>query len=143
MFKVMRGAWGVMALLAVVVPAFGQGKELQRANRLDCSVIGTNNWVVFSNQASLVFTVSLDNFSGNDVYLMVFESQVSGTNAVAGDRPASSAVKVLNGTTGGFSWGAAGAPFNSLCIAASTTPYRLTNAAAGLGIMSVTRRRDP
>lgn len=129
------------ALLLLLVGVFkaGAAQELMQANRLDCSTIGTNNWVVFSNQASLVFTVEMDNFSGADVYLFLFEM---GTNAVAGDRPAAAVVKVSTGTTGGKAYGPTGARFESLCVGASTTPFRYTNAGAGLGVISVTRRAE-
>ena len=149
-------AWLGICLLLGCDEAWAQGKELQRANRVDCStrgtndwtvsapvhyyVTGTNNWVAFSNQASQVFTVEISNFSANDIYLLVFDM---GTNAVAGDAPWASPVKVTAGTTGGKDWGATGSPFNGLCVAASTTPNSLTNAAAGLGVITVTRRRDP
>lgn len=112
-------------------------QELQQANRLDVSPIPTNNVVVFANAASVVYTVEIDNFSGSDIYLFVFNR---GTNAPAGSRPDAAVVKVSNGTTGGKNWGPTGAPFDSLCVAASTTPFTLTNAAAGLGYVSVTRR---
>jgi len=125
-----------LGLLAVVMVSRAGAAPAQ----LLCSTIGTNNWVAISNEASVVMSVEIDNFSGADVYLHVFEMS---TNAVNGDRPSASVVKVLNGTTGGKNWGDSGAPFQGLCVAASTTPFRLTNAAAGLGIMTVTRRRGP
>lgn len=135
-----KGLFAVIVALGVFLagclPAQA-AQEMQQANRIDCSSIGTNNWVVFSNAPSLVFSVECDNFSGADVYLMVFQS---GTNSTAGTRPAASVVKIPSGSTGGKSWGASGAPFDSLCVAVSTTPFALTNAAAGLGVMSVTRR---
>lgn len=134
--RILAGLLLVAAVLLFAAPAHA-AQELQQANRIDCSSIGTNNWVCFSNAPSLVFSVECDNFSGADVYLMVFDS---GTNSTAGTRPAASAVKIPTGSTGGKFWGPSGAPFDSLCVAVSTTPFNLTNASAGLGIMSVTRR---
>ena len=146
----------VCALSSVAVTARAQGgATLQHANRIDCSTLGTNlsglnkrpyyttgtnNWVAFSNKASVVYTVELSNFSASDVYLLVFDM---GTNAVAGDAPWAAPVKVAAGTTGGKNWAPNGAPFQSLCVAASTTPNSLTNAAAGTGVFTVTRNQQP
>lgn len=150
----LKRAGVLLALLALVaLPASAQDKDLRTANRTDCStrgtndwkaaspvhyyVTGTNNWVAFSNQPSAVISVEISNFSGSDVYLLVFNK---GTNAVAGDAPVASPVLVATGTTGGKNWAPNGFPLTHLCVAASTTPNSLTNAAAGLGVITVTRR---
>ncbi len=118
----------------------GQGKELQIANRLDCSFGPQTNWVAFSNQASQVFTVTLDNFTASDIYLFIRDI---GTNSSNGATGSVSGVRIPTGTTGGHDFGPSGAPFESLNIAASSTPYTLTNLTANVGVITVTRRRHP
>lgn len=134
------GALVLLAGLLAASVARGQGKELQQANRIDCSLVAKTNWVAFSNQYSLVYTVEIDNFTANDIYLFLADW---GTNAVNGATGTVTSVKVPSGTTGGKNWGPTGAPFNSLNVAASTTPYTLTNLSANVGVITVTRRRNP
>jgi hypothetical protein len=125
-------------LMLAVAGARADGPQLQAANRCDNTPIRTNNWVATTN-ASQVFDIELSNFSGADVYLLIFDSA---TNKLAGAVPDRAPILVPNNTTGSKSWGPSGSPFAyGVNVCASTTPHSLTNASL-LHFATVNRRQD-
>lgn len=118
----------LLFLLAFLVGlAIAKGEPLADSRERTCTGGAVSNHVIYAKPTQ-GFDVEINNFSGNTLYLLVFDSA---TNQLAGAVPHFTAAPIATGTSAGKFW-VTGAPFRygvNVCL--SQTPFSLTNATTG------------
>ena len=125
--------WLLALTLLGMASAGAQTVRMKSADEHKNSVVATNG-VVLTTNAAKAFTITAQNSSAGDLWLLVFDRS---TNALPpnGTAPTLPPLKVPAGTTWGWDWNAVGWQFkNGIIVANSTTDRALTNSSANFWI---------
>lgn len=127
-----------LAFLALAAAgALGQVVRIVGATRVSTCVVATNA-LVASTAPTQLFSVTAENSSGSDLWLLVFDATSLPANGTA---PTLAPVKITAGATGGYDFNIAGCHFSNGIVAAnSTTDRALTNGGA---VFWITVTHDP